>query len=206
MLKRKLELIQMMINLQKEIDYVEIDITLDEEFKEYKKKLDEKIGEINDAIDISKLDKLSDDETAELKKLYRQIIKVLHPDLHPDITKEQQELFYKAADAFENGNLFVMRLISEMVASCDITDISESTMDNLIKEKDRLYNLLQSVKKQILLVKQSYPYILKELLEDNEKLNARKEALRDVIKQYEEAIEAYKERIRKAEKSNGKER
>ena len=79
-LKRKIELIQAKKNRQEKIIISDIEETLDNEFAEYQKQLDEQIDKMNDALKRSKAEFLSDENNKELKKLYRNIVKALHPD------------------------------------------------------------------------------------------------------------------------------
>ena len=99
-LKRKIEIVQAKKNRQEKIDISNIEKSLDEEFSEYKKKLDEQIDKMNDALDRSKCEVLSAEESNELKKLYRQVVKALHPDLNPNISKAQHNLFNNAVYAY----------------------------------------------------------------------------------------------------------
>ncbi len=80
-LKRKIELIQAKKNRQEKVIISAIEETLDNEFAEYQKQLDEQIDKMNDALKRSKADVLSDEDNKELKKLYRKIVKALHPDI-----------------------------------------------------------------------------------------------------------------------------
>lgn len=85
-LRRKKEMIQAKKNRQEKIILSDIESQLDREFVEYKKKLEEKISGINRALERSKMEALSDEEEDEIKKLYRKIVKKLHPDLNPKMT------------------------------------------------------------------------------------------------------------------------
>ena len=130
-LKRKIELIQTRKNRQEKIVLPEIDRILDQEFMEYQKALNEKIDEMNAAIERSRLPVLSQEESRELKKLYRKIVKILHPDLNPDLTEAQKELFYHSVAAYENGDLQTLQVISEMLSDPEDLDCSETTMVRL---------------------------------------------------------------------------
>lgn len=51
---------------------------------------------MNDALKRSKAEVLSDEDNKELKKLYRKIVKALHPDINPDVSQAQVQLFDNA--------------------------------------------------------------------------------------------------------------
>ncbi|MFS0784505.1 hypothetical protein [Bacillus sp. 1P06AnD] len=88
-MKRKLELIQAKRNRQEKIILPQIEEILENEFSEYKEKLNAQIDKINAAIKHSQGVLLSDKDNKELKKLYRKIVKMIHPDLHSDLSSAQ---------------------------------------------------------------------------------------------------------------------
>lgn len=194
-LKRKIEIIQAKKNRQEKIDISNIEKSLDEEFSEYKKKLDEQIDKMNDALERSKCEVLSAEESNELKKLYRQVVKALHPDLNPNISKAQLNLFNNAVSAYENGDLNSLRLISAMVAEPVLSDCEENSMETLKNEKKRLIELIGVVYEMIKKIKNEYPYILKPILKSEEEINKRKSELEVIISQLAESLEFYKVKI-----------
>lgn len=54
-----------------------------------------------------------DFEAAELKRLYHIIVKRLHPDLNPDTSDDEKELFAQAQSAYKNGDIDLMRNLHE---------------------------------------------------------------------------------------------
>ena len=194
-LKRKIEIIQAKKNRQEKIDISNIEKGLDEEFSEYKKKLDEQIDKMNDALERSKCEVLSAEESNELKKLYRQVVKALHPDLNPNISKAQLNLFNNAVSAYENGDLNSLRLISAMVAEPVLSDCEENSMETLKNEKKHLIELIGVVYEMIKKIKNEYPYILKPILKSEEEINKRKSELEVIISQLAESLEFYKVKI-----------
>lgn len=193
-LKRKLELIQAKRNLQERIVIAQIEITLDTEFSEYKERLKAQIDKMNEAIDRSHRGLLTDEQAKELKRLYRKIVKSLHPDLHPDLSDSQLELFKNAVTAYENGDLQTLQIISEMVGE-PLPDTSQDAMTQLTHEKERLGNLLKTIKNSIKTIKSEYPYILKEIVNSPEKTAERKQALEKMLEQYREMIATYYAKI-----------
>ncbi len=195
-LKRKSEMIQARINRQEPFDLKAIDDALDIEFAEFRKKLNEQIKKMNGAIDRSQAETLSDKEATELKKLYRRIVKALHPDLHPDISEEKVILFDRAVRAYKNGDLSTMRIIDGMVSDEAVDDVREDSLQVLVKERDRLKALIVKAKEKISVIKSKYPYTMKELISDKAKIAERKAEMEEMLKQYQSAVITYKSRIK----------
>lgn len=172
-----------------------IEDALDHEFLEYQKRLDEQMDKMNDALERSKVEPLSEEESRELKILYRKVVKALHPDMNPEITDAQARLFDQAVSAYKNGDLPAMRLIDEMVGGGPVLTDQENMAVKLSKEKDRLNSLLERVKKEIGKIKTKYPYTMKEFLEDSEKLERRREELEKILEQYQELAAFYRTKI-----------
>lgn len=194
-LKRKIDLIQAKKNRQEKIIISAIEETLDEEFAEYQKQLDEQIDKVNAAIKRSKAEVLSDEENKELKKLYRKIAKALHPDINPDVSEAQVQLFDNAVSAYKSGDLGTLRIISEMVGNNSLPEQHKDAMTQLVEERERLEGLLESIRESIENIKSEYPYTMKDILEDTKKTEQKKQELESVIEQYNELISIYKAKI-----------
>lgn len=196
MAKRKFELIQAKVNRQEKVDIENINKALDEEFESYKEKLKEQISKMNEAIGRGKADRLSREETKELKKLYRAIVKKLHPDLNPDQSQEELELFVNTVSAYENGDLETLRAIDIMMGS-DITAIETTdSLSDLYKERERLEKVVKNIKENIIQIKSTYPYNLKEIIEDDQKIEARRAYFSDSIEDSKAIIQIYERRIK----------
>ena len=195
-LKRKIDLVQAKKNRQEKVVISAIEKILDEEFEEYQRQLDEQINKMNQALDHSKGRPLTDEETKEIKKTYRNIVKALHPDLHPDITPAQIQLFQNAVQAYENGDLNSLRIISEMVAEPVIPEKSENGLTILAKEKERLSKTIELIREQITEIKSEYPYTMKELVDDPEQIAKKKAELEETIKELKEAYDIYAARFK----------
>ena len=193
-LKRKVSLLQEKKNRQEKIVLSQIEDVLDREFAEYQEKLREKMDKMNAAIERGKGELLSEADTKELKKLYRRIVKAIHPDLHPDLSKAQFDLFNNAVDAYANGDLNTLRIIDEMVSDTIMPEVPDA-MTKLVQDKERLTKLIQIIKESIEKIKSEYPYTVKDIVMDPEKIAAKKDEVERILHQYEEAISAYSLRI-----------
>lgn len=194
-IKRKIELIQAKKNRQEKVIISAIEETLDTEFAEYQKRLDEQINKMNDALKRSKAEVLTDEENKELKKLYRKIVKALHPDINPDVSETQVNLFDNAVQAYKNGDLNTLRIICEMVGNSPLPEQHKDALTQLNEEKERLQNLLKAIRDSIEKIKSEYPYTMKEILEDKEKTEQKKQELESILRQYNELISIYKAKI-----------
>ena len=194
-LKRKVELIQMRINRQEKIDVSAIDKLLDEQFREYQQKLEEKIKKMNEAIERDNGEVLTEQQVKELKKLYRAIVKALHPDLNPNVTKQQIKLFQNAITAYKNGDLQTLRIINEMISNNHSEDDNTDNIEKMRDELIRLDRMISSINGDIEKIKSEYPYTMKDILFDKEQLNQKKQELKDNIDQCDELVSFYKTKI-----------
>ena len=194
-LKRKIELIQAKKNRQEKVIISAIEETLDTEFAEYQKQLDEQINKMNDALKRSKAEVLTDEESKELKKLYRKIVKALHPDINPDVSETQVNLFVNAVQAYKNGDLNTLRIIGEMVGNSPLPEQHKDALTQLNEEKERLQHLLKAIRDSVEQIKSEYPYTMKEIIEDEEQTEQKKKEFENILSQYNELISIYKAKI-----------
>lgn len=194
-LKRKLELIQAKKNRQEKIIVSIIEATLDAEFAEYQAKLNEQIEKMNNALERNKAGKLSEKDDKELKTLYRKIVKTLHPDIKQDATEQEMRLFNNAVSAYKNGDLMSLRVINEMVSENTLQEKEPDVMKHLANEKERLEGLIKSVYEKIHKIKSEYPFNMKEILEDSEKVAQKRTDLEKILSEYKEIAELYSAKI-----------
>ena len=169
--KRKIEIIRSFKNREQSYDMSEIEKQLDREYEEYTNKLLEKQKEINAArLKSSNYGRLlTDEEAAELKKLYTLIVKKLHPDINHDSTPEQYGHFIDAVDAYKNADLSELRIIYLLLEKASSIK-TESSMEKLTKRKELLHNEKEYLLDGIQKIKDGFPYIIKDMLQDEAKL------------------------------------
>lgn len=194
-LYRKIELIQMRINRQEKIDLAAIEQTLDDEFVAYQKKLDEQINKMNAALEHSRGELLTEEEGKELKKLYRKVMKALHPDLNPDVSPAQMQLFHNAVKAYENGDIAALRIISEMTTEPKLPENGADGVSILVDEIERLEKTIALVRDRIAEIKNTYPYTLKAIVESPERTEECRKELQAKIDEMSMAVEFYRKKI-----------
>ncbi|MGT2682253.1 hypothetical protein [Streptococcus porci] len=193
--KRKCELLQASKNRQETVYLYEIERLLDEELKEYMERLKVQFEEIAKAIERSQYTALTEDETKELKHYYRQIIKWLHPDLHPDISAEELKLFHAALAAYEAADLETVRMIYDLLVDRGNGETLGS--HTLLKKRiEQLKVQIQQLEAQIEDIKSNYPYIYKDLLQDEKWVAERQEMLKNAKADFVIVKETYEKRIK----------
>ena len=184
-LKRKLQLMKMEINHENKIDLEKIDNILSEEFEEYEQQLKAQIEEIN-YLKSTEIKQLSDEDSRKLKKIYRILIKKLHPDLNPNQRFYEKNMFLRATKAFQNGDL------SDLEALLALTDDGEIEEES---EIDDLKRLIGDFEEKIEKIKQDYPYNKKELLVDDEKGRQYKNMIVELIHDRQDDIKKLEKEI-----------
>ena len=152
-------------------------------------------------------------ETAaqKIKRLYRKIVKRLHPDVHPDPTEHEKDLLNSAMKAFQEGDLQQLERIWDELSGMDAP---EDMFDDTPEGREKLRELLENLKVRLRLleleiehIKTEFPYKLKAFLEDpvaveevRRGIQSKIDNVREMNRQLEAFINELKEKIRKGEK------
>lgn len=194
-LKRKKSLIQAKINRKEEIFLDEIDHKLDLDFESFKENLEEEYQKLQDAYEYTSGDFLTVDESLEIKKLYRKLVKKLHPDLNPRQNLEDLDLFNNLTQAYKKGDLPSIRIIDMIVEKSSDTYKENYTKEDFDFEIEKFKNSINHIKDEIKKIKTSPPYTLKVFLDDEKKKNEKIEEIKKKIKAYKDRIDSLKDDI-----------
>lgn len=177
---RKIQMIQTKINHQEVVDEEEIEKQLDWEYKEYMDKLKMMAENIKIAKEISNLRDLSIEESKELKGLYIEIAKKLHPDLNSNITGKEEALWQRAKDAYEMGDLDLLKIFYEMAMENEKVEETNS-MEELRGKIKFFKNKIYTISKEIETIQKEFPFNQEAFLMDEEKVEEKQEELKEEI-------------------------
>ena len=193
--KRQIELIQAAVNRQESIEEKEIENQLDDEFQEWYKKIEEEYRKMKEAED--RLNCLmSDEENAEFTKLYRQLVFKLHPDLNPNQTKDEENLWHRVQLAYEGGDLEEMRSLAIILDAQHETIELPSSKDVLQKRKQKLTEQIQKTINTMSELEQKFPFNIIGKLADNDWVNTKVEEIQEQVNQWQEKCKHYEDLIK----------
>ena len=201
--RRKIEIIQTLLNRELSYNIAEIDKQLDKEYQEYTEKLLEKQKEIERA----RFQKsnygtpLTTEESTELKKLYIQIVKRLHPDINHDTTEEQHGQFIDAVNAYKNADLSELRIIFLLLEKTSTTETT-SSMDKLKTRKELLIKEKNHLQNEIIKIKEIFPYNVKDILQDKDFLQKKIDELSNILTEHHEQCNSIENRLEAMIKSS----
>ena len=183
-IKRKIELYQMYINRQEKVDEQAVEAQLDDEYKEYEEKLKQMSEDLKIALDNASKELLTREEAEELKRIYRKLIKKLHPDLNPNCTQEDLNLLIKVTKAYENGDLQTLRNFELLIQEISEKEELESEFEELKKQKLKYEEIIEKILNDIEKIKSEFPYNKKEFIKDEKQISEKKDMLNETLEYY----------------------
>lgn len=186
-LKRKIELYQRKTNREEIPDENEIEKELDNEYKEYEEKLKQMSNELQNALQRKNYGILSEENTKELKRIYRKLIKKLHPDLNKENSERNKNLLLKVTRAYENGDLETLKnleiLTNEIIEK---ENVEMGELEELNESKARYEIIINNLIEEIKKIKESFPYNKKEFLKSEILVQKRRKELENEMKMCKE--------------------
>ena len=167
-IRRKIQLIQALINNDKPVVIELIEQQLDEELKEWQNIIDQMLKEYLEAQIRFQCNCLTAEESKELKQLYRKLVFLLHPDINPDISENDKQLWYQVVEAYKNCDLDTLKTLYMIIN--DELDVNTEKLSSI----DRIKELCSKLKDKIILIikeiqnlHNSFPYDIAIKLNDD---------------------------------------
>lgn len=150
MLKRKIEYMQSYINRNEKPDVSAVNKKIEKDFSEYNKKLEEQAKHIAAAKELLSSPLLTEEEVKQIKETYYAIVKRLHPDINPNTSDYEKDLFLKAQIAYDMSNLTELKQIflaleirDEKIAlnNLDIRGVTEDMENKVVLLENQIEKL-----------------------------------------------------------------
>jgi hypothetical protein len=193
-LKRKLELAWSAINQDKSVDVDDIEIQVSSELAEAEFHIMHEITKLeNSKYLLSHLE--SPERSAELRKIYKQYAKQLHPDVNDNLTKEQINLWHLVKEAYETGDLEklkALKLVYEKELIARESRIEEFTEEHLALKIEVLKEGIRVLNDQLIAIRSEFPFTIESQIKDDEWVGLRREEL----KNEHEKLELYESELK----------
>ncbi|MGZ8526685.1 MAG: hypothetical protein ACXWVV_03785 [Kaistella sp.] len=178
-LKKKIQLAHQAINLGGNPDFKQIEATV----AEITRKAYAEITTAKDKVALGKavLSNLSSPEdSVELRKVFRNIAKALHPDINPNLTPEQQEVWHQFHAAYKTGDLErfkALEIVYAEVVDAAEREPKELSDEEMLLQTTILKNGIVELGKQKKKLESEFPFTLSENLLDEDWLAEKQLAL-----------------------------
>ena len=117
-------------------------------------------------------------------KLYKQIAKLIHPDLNPQAGKNEavQELWNRAVEAHENNDLKTLEELLLLVEKA----VKEEGLEDLEIDIPDIDDKIKDIKLEIEAIVSTAPYTYGALLQDIVKMDEKKTSLQTELEEYKD--------------------
>ncbi|MBQ6962104.1 MAG: hypothetical protein IJP79_00140 [Paludibacteraceae bacterium] len=184
-LERRKQLLQYYINRDETPNLTLISETIDEIVDEYNKMLAEEAQKIVAAKQFLESPILNPEETTEIKAIYRMLVKHLHPDINPDLSEQEKELFLIAQIAYSQGDLEKLRELSLAIKAEKIGQ-GDKCHGEIQEYIDKLKEKINILKEKISGLEAMFPFTLKDKLADENWIKEEQKKDQDAIKELTE--------------------
>lgn len=177
----EINLVQAYINHNAPIDHYRIEEQVKAARKEYQARIEQKEAELKKAEDYLNSPCLSKVETKELRDLYRIIAKALHPDLHPDQSRENCDLFIRAASAYRQGDVQTLRQIALILQTSNFESLSGLPDQDLLTLIEKARESIAIFQERIDLMNSQFPFTYRNKILDPQWIKEQQEELKERI-------------------------
>jgi len=182
-LRRTLQLIQAAVNRNEPISRTAIEAQLSREFSQWEQQMQARLRKINQARQhLNEL--MSAEDSEKCQRLYRQLVKRLHPDLHPEQPEGHRAIWLQVMGAYEQGDLAELETLWLLVQqSGEDAPAMPSVQEQLQRQIEFIQGRITVLLREIAGIKESDTYRLGEQLDDPEWLAKQRERLEASIEQ-----------------------
>jgi hypothetical protein len=192
-LKRKIEMVHAALNLEEPININEIELEVAAELAETEARIMNEVARLEDSKEL--LSNLgSAEDSAELRKIYKQLAKQLHPDVNDNLTEEQKNLWHLVKEAYEECDLEMLRsiqLVYEKELAAAQSKTAALTGEEITLKIEVLKEGIKVMNEQLLQIRNEFPFTIESQIKDEEWVSSQTDELKkelDKLVQYESEL------------------
>lgn len=169
-LKRKVEIVRSIIVRNMPLDVDTIELTVATELAEAELQIMSQLADIeNSKYLLTNLN--SPTRSAELRNLFRQLAKQLHPDVIGELTSDQEQLWNLVKNAYNTGDvekLKALQVAYEKELTQSQTSIEQLSEDDIALKNETLKEGIKLLHTEILSIKNNFPFDIEDKIKDEE--------------------------------------
>ncbi|MBP7562376.1 MAG: hypothetical protein KA886_01185 [Candidatus Cloacimonetes bacterium] len=182
--------IQAAINRDEKPDLIQIENLINKRLRDYYDQIKAQSDALEDAKKLlSHL--IPEYEAKKLKEIFRVLCKKLHPDLNPNQSEDEKDLFVKVKTAYELGLLFDLQNILLYLDEYNTDSLLNLTPDNKQTRINHLQKNIDLLKEKINQLNQTFPFNIKDLIFDDQYIVNKRQEIISKIESFEEEISRY---------------
>lgn len=179
--KKLIEFCQREVNYGRKVDGDELNVFLEEEMREF----EEQLAQMTDEYEMSSKGKtISELDVMRIRKIYHKLVKLIHPDINP-LTEENEslmELWMQAKLAYNCNDLKLMEEVEFRVMAA----LEQIGMDDVEIEIPDIEEKIKALEEEIFEIMDTEPYTYQFLLQNEEAIEEKKNALNEELIAFEE--------------------
>ena len=182
LLKRERDVLQAYINRGEKPDWGDVKITVEVTQADMNERLRREEERLEKAKEFVRKqmeeEEKQDAEKLELKERFKRLVHRLHPDLHPDQTGWEKNLFLKVQEAYAKKDLEMLRkLEAELEGGLPFSSVESFTEEEWEARVSGLKEMIANLRKEMELMVEKFPFTYRDRIYSPEWVAAKQEEL-----------------------------
>lgn len=187
-LKHKVEMVQALINRGEEVDMTVIDHEVAEILTSHYDKLNGMRLIVDEMNNYNNGFEISIEVIAEIKRIYRKLMKILHPDvLDPELGFDA-DLWEKTQNAYKRNDIETLRMIDDIVGDTVSAPLEAKEETELIDTASRLELAIARYQMMLVEIRKKFPFTETEHLKNDAWVRTRQAEIKKSIEEYQKSL------------------